>query len=335
MKKILTVAVPTYNAEKYIDTCLGSFVIPEVLEELEVLVINDGSKDRSAELAGKYEEKYPGTFRVITKENGGHGSAINRGLAEASGRYFKVVDADDWVEREAFIRLMDHLRSSGSDVVLSNYYWVKDGTGQKKPEFKEPFPGVVYGKEYLFSEISDRLFMKMHAVTWRTELLRGHIPPIDEHCFYVDMEYVLFPVPLVRTVSCVDAFVYQYRIGLPGQSMDPARMRKNQENFDRVLGRLLAFYDEQKEQGAPEHVMVYLNHTLGRMVASRFKIYLTQPCRSSVRASMKEFDQNIRRKYPDIYHAVRNRAVLFLRRTDYLAYPLAHLAFAVKETYKK
>lgn len=96
MNKILTVVIPTYNIEKYIETCLNSFVIPEVMEKLEVLVVNDGSKDSSAVLARAYEERYPDTFRVIDKENGGHGSTINRGLLEAAGTYFKVVDGDDW-----------------------------------------------------------------------------------------------------------------------------------------------------------------------------------------------------------------------------------------------
>lgn len=137
MNKILTVVIPTYNIEKYIRTCLDSFVIPEILDKLEVLVVNDGSKDRSAAIAREYETRYLGTFRVIDKENGGHGSTINRGLSEAAGTYFKVVDGDDWVERTAFLKLMDCLETCGSDVVLSNYYWVHDRTGKQKAEFDE------------------------------------------------------------------------------------------------------------------------------------------------------------------------------------------------------
>ncbi len=188
--------MPTYNVEKYIDQCLSSFVIPEIMEDLEVLAVNDGSKDGSVRIAQRYEEQYPDTFRIIHKENGGHGSTINRGIQEASGDYFKVVDGDDWVDRQAFVKLMETLRTSNSDVVLSNYYWVKDGDGTKKPEFKEPFAGVVYGREYRFEDISTDTFMKMHAMTIRTSVLKQKIPAIDEHCFYVDMEYVLFPIPL-------------------------------------------------------------------------------------------------------------------------------------------
>lgn len=334
MNKILTVVIPTYNIEKYIETCLNSFVIPEVMEKLEVLVVNDGSKDSSAVLARAYEKRYPDTFRVIDKENGGHGSTINRGLLEAAGTYFKVVDGDDWVEREPFIRLMECLEQSDSDVVLSNYYWVNDRTGKKKAEFPEPFPGVIYGKEYRFSEISDKIFMKMHAVTMRTEMLRGKIPPLDEHCFYVDMEYVLFPVPLIRTVTCVDAFVYMYRVGLPGQSMNVKNMQKNAENFDRVLKRLFRFYEEQQSADAPEFVMVYLENTIGRMAASRFKIFLSFPYGKEIPAKMRMFDGELRKKYPNIYSAVRNRAVRFLRKTNYRTYFAAWIAYQMKEGLK-
>lgn len=335
MGKILTVVVPTYNIEKYIERCLESFAIPELMEDLEVLVVNDGSKDNSAKLAKAYEERYPGIFRVIDKENGGHGSTINRGLAEASGKYFKVVDGDDWVEREPFLRLLECLKKCSSDVVISNYYWVHDRTGRRKAEFPEPFPGVVYGKEYRFSEISDKIFMKMHAVTMRTEMIKGKIPPMDEHCYYVDMEYVLFPVPLIQTVTCIDAFVYMYRVGLPGQSMNVKSMQKNEANYDRVLKRLLSFYEEQQERGAPDYAMTYLENTIARMVASRFKIFLSFPYSGGIRKKMRCFDGELQKKYPKIYSAVRNRAVCFLRKTNYRAYFAAWIAYQMKEGLKR
>ncbi len=335
MEKLLTVVIPTYNIEKYITTCLDSFVIPQVLEELEVLIVSDGSKDDSVKIAASYAEQYPGTFRIIEKENGGHGSTINRGLKEAAGKYFKVVDGDDWVDKEAFLQLIDCLKKTDSDAVLSNYYWVQDRDGSKKAEFKEPFAGVIYGKEYRFSEISDQTFMKMHALTMKTALLRENIPPIDEHCFYVDMEYVLFPIPYLHTVTCIDAFVYMYRIGLPGQSMNMKSMQKNAANYDKVLKRLFAYYEEQKKKQIPEYAMVYLENSIGRMIASRFKIFLSFPYDKGIKEQMRQFDRKLNTNYPKIYAAVRNRAVLLLRKTDYQAYFLAHKAFQMKERLKR
>lgn len=335
MSKTLTVVIPTYNIEKYIDKCLSSFVIPQVMEELEVLIVNDGSKDRSIELAEEFVEKYPKTFRIIHKKNGGHGSTINKGLQEAAGKFFKVVDGDDWVDENGFVKLVECLRQTDSDVVLANYYWVLDSDGSKKPEFKEPFQGVVYGREYQFSEISSKMFMKMHAITLKTDLLRNNIPPIDEHCFYVDMEFVLFPVPYIRTVTCIEDFVYMYRIGLPGQSMNMNSMQRNEKNYDKVLNRLLSYYDEQKKVGISKYALVYLENSIGRMIASRFKIFLSFPYERAIQDKMRLFDRELHVNYPNIYAAVQNNAVILLRKTDYKIYYLAQKVFQLKERFKR
>ena len=118
MEKILTVTVPSYNVEKFLENTLDSFVDERVLDDIEVLIVDDGSKDKTAEIGRKYEEKYPDTFRVISKENGGHGSTINRGIGEAKGKYFKVVDGDDWVDQDGFAELIQRLKTCDADYVL-------------------------------------------------------------------------------------------------------------------------------------------------------------------------------------------------------------------------
>ena len=126
MEKILTITVPSYNVEKFLNQTLNSFIHDEILDDIEVLIVDDGSKDHTAEIGKEYEEKYPQSFRVISKENGGHGSTINRGIAEAKGRYFKVVDGDDWVNTEDFVRLIQKLKGCSADYVFTNYYEVND-----------------------------------------------------------------------------------------------------------------------------------------------------------------------------------------------------------------
>ena len=164
MKKLLTIAVPAYQAESYLRTNLDAFCQTEFLEKIEVIVIDDGSTDRTGSIADEYAEKYPDTVKVIHKENGGHGSGVNAGIDAAEGLYFKVVGADDWVEKEPFSHLLENLEAQakkekpGSDAVVSGFYWVyDDGTGQecnfrRKAEIKEPFSGVEYGKDYRFDE---------------------------------------------------------------------------------------------------------------------------------------------------------------------------------------
>ena len=218
MEKILTVVVPTYNVEKYIEECLESMAGEAVRNDLEVLIVNDGSTDRSAELAGQFARRYPETFRVIHKENGGHGSTINRGIKEASGTYFKVVDSDDRLVPETLEKLIGWLKEEHSDIVATNHCWFDNSTAREKEEFVHPFEDVVYGKEYQFSDITKRFIIKMHGMTIRTKILKEHMPPIDEHCFYVDMEYILFPMPYVKTITFYQDVVYMYRIGLPGRA---------------------------------------------------------------------------------------------------------------------
>ena len=163
MGKILTIVVPTYNAEKYLRDNLESFEIPELMQDIEVLIINDGSTDHSVDIAREYEARYPDTYRVITKENGGHGSGVNCGIAHARGTYFKVVDADDWVGKDAFVSLVKTLKATDADVVYSGFLWTYDhgeadkAAFQTKAEIAIPFEGVAYQKIYPFDEIADKL----------------------------------------------------------------------------------------------------------------------------------------------------------------------------------
>lgn len=332
MKKLLTVVVPTYNVEKYIKQNLSSFVIEEIMEELEVLVINDGSKDGSADIAKQFADKYPDTFRVVDKENGGHGSTINRGIKEAKGKYFKVVDADDWVLEQGMIQLMNTLRKSDSDLVVSNFYWYHDKKRTTSVEIKEPFDGVEYGKEYVFDSVCANMYVKMHGMTLKTDILRN-IPLIDEHCYYVDVEYVLFPIPWVKTVTSIPDFVYMYRIGIPGQSMNINKMQKNQENFDRVLTRMFEFYQEYYKKLTPEKLS-YINRYLARVVASRFKIFLSFPYSRQVKEEMEAFDEKVKENYPEIYQAVQQKAVLMLRKSKYRLYFAAQWMYKLSERMK-
>ena len=124
--KVLSVVVPAYNAQAYIRENLDSFCIPGIMDDIEVLIINDGSDDDTESISSEYVEKYPDTFRLFNKENGGHGSGINYGIKYAKGKYFKVVDADDAVGKEAFINLVKCLGSCDSDIVYSGFYWAYD-----------------------------------------------------------------------------------------------------------------------------------------------------------------------------------------------------------------
>lgn len=333
MGKIITITVPTYNAEKYLRTNLESFCIEEILDDIEVLIINDGSKDGSLRIAEEYCERYPQAYRVISKENGGHGSGINCGILHAKGKYFKVVDADDWVEKDAFLRLIQFLKQADSDIVYSGFLWAYDrgedsvDRFQKKAEFEMPFREVIYGREYLFDEIANKLYIKMHNMTIKTRILRDHQIRIDEHCFYVDSEYISYPIPYVNTISFLDGFVYMYRIGTSGQSVSLEQMQRNESHYNQVLRSLLAFYSGLgQEVRCSDEKRSYLAGIVARVVAGKYKIMLSFPANREKKEQLRSFDKKIKKEFPDVYSSNVNAAVKLLRMSGYWAYtPISRL----------
>lgn len=351
MEKILTVTVPAYNAESYLGYCLDSLCLPDLLDKLEIIVVDDGSQDLTGQLADQYMLRFPGTVRVIHKENGGHGSGINCGIQAAQGRYFKIVDADDWVDAQGFRNLIRFLERSLnrsdsseniSDLIVSGFYWAfDDGSGQeenfrRKPEIKEPFPGVVYNQVYRFDQIASKLYVKMHALTIRTELLQSHMVRIDENCFYVDMEYILFPIPYAETIAFIRDFVYQYRIGRQGQSVDPNRMIRLQADYDRVLKALFAFYEQCSSGEIPcsHEKCGYIARIIARAAAGKIKILLSLPIRRAVKDRLISFDKGLKKHYPCIYKANCSKGVTLLRLSAYHLYTPACWLLRIKNRRK-
>ena len=325
-EKILTVTIPSYNVEAYLEDCLESFVNSEVMDDIEVLIVNDGSSDNTAKIAQRYVDKYENTFRLINKENGGHGSTINTGVREAKGKYFKVVDGDDWVDTRSFIRLVKVLKESDADIVASNYTWINHTTRLPEKRQEYPFEKIEYNKLYKFEEIVGKTIIDMHATTVKTELFRMADEQIDEHTFYVDVEFIAFPIPYVRTVYFIEEPVYQYRLGLPGQSMSIQKMQKNLKNHLRVLMRLNS-YCKKVEEIAPAANLEYIRELTATILTSQMKIYISFPLKNGMRKEAMKLDAYFYHKNREVYNRVKNPAVLVLRKTRYAAFPLAVLAF--------
>ena len=330
MNKILTIVVPTYNAEKYLRDNLDSFRVKELFSDIEVLIVNDGSTDRSLQIANEYVEQYPDVYRVITKENGGHGSGINCGIQYAAGKYFKVVDADDWVEKDAFTQLVQCLKTTSSDVIYSGFLWAFDrGEAsihdfETKAEFESPFADVIYNQEYEFDQIARKAYIKMHNLTIKTAILKQHMIPIDEHCYYVDSEYITYPIPYVNTITFLKDFVYRYRIGTTQQSVSIAQMQKNEKHYDKVIHSLLNFYSRLGKQIAcSDEKKAYLAGIIARVIAGKYKIMLSGPCTAEKKSQLVAFDKMIKRDFHEIYLANCNRPVSLLRLSGYTLYGVA------------
>lgn len=324
MEKILTVVVPSYNAEAYLREDIPTFLDERILKDLEILIVNDGSKDGTSETGHKFQQSYPETVRVIDKENGGHGSTINAGIREATGKYFKVVDADDWVDTESLVHLVQYLKDHDSDLVLSPFYYVNDGTREKEEglplkdeEWKQIRAGENIPAERLLSRMQDTL--QMHCVTFRTEILKAHGITLDENRFYVDQEYILYPVPFLQTVSFFPEFVYQYRIATEGQSMNWKNMIKNRNMHGEVLLSLIHYYEGQKAQ-LSEAQKEFFIYRCAKMLNTQASIYLMMKHCGEAKKEMKKFEEGIRRDYLEIYQYPYSRKIVLLRKMGYVGF---------------
>ena len=221
--KLLTFAIPCYNSQDYMENCIKS-LLPGG-DDVEILVIDDGSKDSTPEIADAYAKKYPGIVRAIHQENGGHGEAVNAGIRNATGLFFKVVDSDDWVDAEAYAKILDKLRDLAGgaktlDMFVANYVYEKEGAKHKKVMHYSFLP-----KERMFTwsevgYIHKGQYILMHSVIYRTQLLRDCGLELPKHTFYVDNIYVYTPLPSVKNMYYMDVDFYRYFIGREDQSVN-------------------------------------------------------------------------------------------------------------------
>ena len=221
--KLLTFAIPCYNSQDYMEHCIET-LLPGG-EDVEILIVDDGSKDRTAEIADAYEAKYPGIVRAIHQENGGHGEAVNAGIRNATGLFFKVVDSDDWVDAESYRKILEKLRELAGgkdtlDMFIANYVYEKEGAKHKKVMRCSALP-----KDRMFtwrdvSHFRKGQYILMHSVIYRTQLLRECGLELPKHTFYVDNIYVYTPLPSVKNIYYMDVDFYRYFIGREDQSVN-------------------------------------------------------------------------------------------------------------------
>jgi len=238
--KLLTIAVPSYNSEAYLERCMETLLLGG--EEVEILIVNDGSKDRTAEIANCYAAQYPSIVRAIHKPNGGHGDAVTTGLYHATGKYFKVVDSDDKLAPDAYKKVLDFLRGvvqegKELDMLISNYVYDKQGVPVEKRKVIEYHKMLPVGKFFTWEDTGKfeiGHYLLMHAVIYRTQMLRDMELRLPKHTFYVDNIYVYKPLPHVKTMYYLDVNLYMYYIGRDDQSVNTEVMKKRIDQQDRV-----------------------------------------------------------------------------------------------------
>ena len=321
MNKVLSISVAAYNAEKYLVKCLNSFCVPEIMEDIEVLIINDGSTDRTAEISTEYVSKYPDTFILINKENGGHGSTINTGIQKATGKYFKIVDADDWVEKDGIIQLVTTLKQYDVDLMLSPYYFVNAENGDKT------FTTCLERQKKVQNQILDAAqfdrscHLAMHAMTYQTAILKNYYQPIDEKCFYVDLEYIVFYFRHVKSVYVSEFPVYDYLVNSGEQSVNMYNMVKRREQHQLVCSRLLQIFSESLcHQSAIQAVIedCVLNH---------YRVLMSIEDERQSLVELLAFDNDLKVWQPYIYKSAISHGIIEKKETAMVVFILRKIRF--------
>ena len=247
MNKLLTIIIPIYNTQDYLIKCLDSLIIKEPLLSLvEVILIIDGSPDNSLTIAKEYEQKYPQTFVVINKENGGYGSVLKLGIQEAKGKYCKVLDSDDWYDNHEFETLVNELQTVDYDIIVTDY--VKEFVFENRIEL-QTLSGLKNKQVYQLDEDINKLegdVFVMHRLAYKTEILRKAEIDFPEKVFYTDTLFASIPLFFAKDLYYTNLQLYRYFIGRDGQTIAPESIRKNRKSVETVVKYYYKKYLENK-----------------------------------------------------------------------------------------
>lgn len=311
MQKVLSIIVPTYNKEATLDKCLSSVLDHSWDDLLEVIVVNDGSTDNSVNIAEAYYHKFPAVVRILNKPNGNYGSTINAALPIITGKYVKILDADDWFDAADFKLFLNHLVVVDADLVISHFMY-NHVSGKMTVQSYYQWE---YGKVYDFAEIADekvlleKLFM--HSVTYRRQLLLDMNYKQTEGVSYTDNEWVFYPMFYIKTVVFLNYLVYHYAVGVEGQTMNPAIFIKNAPKTHGVARKMIEAYGAYVQRGNCEKGRkLYLMSRIKWFLFPLYKIYLVLTPKNEFDASLvDDLDSLIKRADKKLYKVVARFSV--------------------------
>lgn len=327
MNKLLTISIAAYNVEEYLNKLIDSIIASDSLDKIEVLIVNDGSKDRTAEIAEKYHDRFPNSIFLINKANGGHGSTINKGIENANGKYFKVIDGDDWVNPEELKKVINVLEKENSDVLVCDFeeHYINSNV-VKRICYKQ----LDVQKTIAFNKACEKLDrLVFHAVIFKTELLKKMDVKIDEHCFYVDTEYVLYPTPYLKTLAYYPFALYCYRLGDINQSMSISSLQKNVNQHIQVSKHTLEYFSRFYDK-CEESVKKYVLSSMVLLYNKTYEILLSFPCKFTYMRQIEEFDQYIKKVFPEAYNAMPVKTIRIMRKNVKLLYPFVWAWMRIK-----
>lgn len=330
-EKILSVSVAAYNVAETLREALSPFTKSDVLDLLDIMIINDGSTDQTAQIAQEYVDAFPGSFRLINKENGGWGSTLNTGMQAAVGKYFKPLDGDDYFSAENLTAYVEFLKTATADAVHTPFYAFEHGTGR------------IIGKRanYTCFPLEENLELAelknfsplMHAWTVRTEILQRNPIHITEHCFYTDVEYVLKTSNFCKTVVFYPHPLYCYRLARSGQSMSVEGVRKHYLDHLTVVTNMLRY--EKEHLTDPRKHSLFSIRLLG-ICNMQYLFFFALDCNHTQKQQLIAYDKLLRREYPQYYRQLTGRQIRLLRATHFTGYWLiGHMKTAKDKKLKR
>ena len=299
--KLLTIAVPAYNMEKYLSRCLDSILLDGQQDYLEVILINDGSKDNTLAIAREYEKKYPDILTVVDKPNGGWGTAINKAIGLASGRYFKILDSDDWFDSKALVEFIELLKTIDVDLVATSFSYEYTSGGNKNDVYPEELCNrVIQFDDYLRNNNHDK-HLPMATITFRTKLLQDNRIMVAEK-YYADIDYNLTPLFFVKNIFFSQINLYRYWIGREGQSTSLAGYNAHIDDFLKMAQKVVAFYKKHSEECSID-VKTAIEKDLLNILRFSYYLLLSPQFAGKKQGSRKcrEFDTSLKKESLYLY----------------------------------
>ena len=311
MEKILTISIAAYNVENYIKKTLDSLIIEEILPKLEIFVIDDGGTDGTADIVEKYANKYPASISLIHKDNGGYGSTVNWSIEHATGKYFKLLDGDDWFESRNLTDYISRLEKSTADAVISNTYEIRDGKKIEKYPFCKMYDGVCLN----ISEVKPYPVVAMWGYTYKTKVLREANISLPLHMLYTDQIYVIKALGKVKSVEYYGKVVYNWRIGRKDQSNSINSIRRHYKDLIESANIINNYIKENNLSG---------NYIRARAAAYYSNTIITLCKLKKTRENyeiIKDIERNTEAEYPELYLLANNAQKLRLfRKLGYIGF---------------
>lgn len=312
--KYLTVTVPCYNSEDYMERCIDSLLAGG--EDVEIIIVNDGSTDRTGEIADDYVRRYPNIVRAVHKENGGHGSGVNKGMELATGLYFKVVDSDDWLAPEAYRALMYQIKefcreaawndmALQPDLFVCNYVYdhLDEGTS-RAVNYKNVFPAGCMCTWNEIGHFHPSQYLIMHALVFRTEILRKSGVRLPEHTFYVDNIFAYQPLPLVQNIFYMDIDLYHYYLGRDDQSVNEEVLKRRIDQQIYVTNEVSRCVNLAEVKERFPKLASYMCRNISIMMAiSSIHLLLIQT--EEANRKHRELWRNMRRRNKRLYYRLK------------------------------